>query len=590
MVLDKVNNPVDLKKLNNEELIKLCDEIKELLLKKVSLKGGHLGSNLAIVEITTALHYVFNSPIDKFVFDVSHQTYPHKILTGRKEAFIDEAHYSDVTGFSSINEKPYDNFTMGHTSTSISLGLGLAKARDMLGKKYNVVSVIGDGSLSGGEAFEGLNNISKLNSNAIVIVNDNKMSMCENFGSLYDNLKELRDSKGSSSNNIFKALGFDYYYLEDGNDVLKCIELFKRIKDVNHPVLLHISTTKGYGYEPAIKEKYLFHSCGPFDLETGEFKNKGDQETYITIIQDFLIDEVKRNDKVMALSAAAPFFYGLKSKRSALGKNLYDSGISEPTIMTMASALALEGLSPFVSMYSYFVHRTYDQLNQDIALNNAKVNILVHNGTVGNIHNGVGASATHVGVFDIPLISNIPNFVYLSPVYKEELLRILELCANSKFNNPVAIRVPTIDVLSLGIEDKTDYTILNKYKVINKGSKVALIGAGNFFPLMKELKEKLEEIGISATLINPIYLSGIDKELLDELKLDHELVITAEDGIIEGGFGAKISQYYSKDDIKVINYGLKKQFYDYPIFKDVVKENHLSIELMIDDIKKILKV
>ena len=583
MVLDKVNNPQDLKKLTNNELVELCEDIRGAILNRLSKIGGHIGPNLGVVEITTAFHYVFNSPKDKIVFDVSHQCYTHKILTGRKYGFTDDDKFKDITGFTSRMESPHDIFTIGHTSTAVALATGLAKGRDLVNSKENIVALVGDGSLSGGECFEGLDNAATLNSNIIIVLNDNDMSIYENHGGIYAHLKELRDTNGTSVNNIFKAMGFDYYYLDDGNDVLKCIELFKKVKDVNHPVLLHIHTIKGKGFKPAEINKANYHSGGPFDLKTGEYYNHSFRDAYIPISSEIIRKAAKEDKRVIAVSAAAPFFYGLDKEREELKGQIMDVGICEQAEIAISSGIAKNGGIPIVSVYSSFIQRTYDQLNQDLSLNDNPVTILVYNATIGNLNQKRVGSVTHLGIYDIPLISNIPNIVYMSPVFKEEYERMLEYALKEN-KHPLAIRVP-LDVISCGVKDETDYSIINKFKVESVGCEVALIGAGNFYHLSKSVKDELEKLGINPTLINPIFMSGLDTKLLDSLKENHKLVVTFEDGSLSGGFGEKISAYYSNSNIKVLNYGIKKEFLDFYDMDKLKNECHLKVDLILDDIK-----
>ena len=587
MILDKVNNPQDLKKLNDSELVELCSDIRGAILNRLSKIGGHIGPNLGVVEITTAFHYVFNSPIDKIVFDVSHQCYTHKILTGRKEGFTNDEKFDDVTGFTSRRESPHDIFTVGHTSTAVALAVGLAKGRDLLNKKENIVALVGDGSMSGGECFEGIDNAATLNSNIIIVLNDNDMSIYENHGGLYKHLKELRDSNGKSNNNMFKAMGFDYYYLDDGNDVLKCIDLFKKVKDVNHPVLLHIHTVKGKGFKPAEIDRANYHSGGPFDINTGEYYNNNYRDAYIPISSRIIRDIAKDKKEVIALSAAAPFFFGKDDERKELDNQIMDVGICEQAEIAIASGIAKNGGIPVLSVYSSFIQRSYDQLNQDLCLNDNPVTILVYNGTIGKLSQNRTGSVTHLGIYDIPILSNIPNLVYLSPVFKEEYERMLEYALKEN-KHPLAIRVP-LEIVESGNKDNTDYSITNKYKVTNKGSEVALIGAGNFYHLAIDVKDELSKYGINATLINPIFMSGVDEELLDELNKNHKVVATFEDGSLSGGFGEKVSSFYSTSTMKVLNYGIKKEFVDFKDMNSLIREEHLDKQLAAQDIINLLK-
>ncbi len=569
--LDKINFPQDLKKLSNKQMESLAQDIREGILNRVNKVGGHLGPDLGIVEATIAMHYVFNSPQDKFVFDVSHQTYPHKMLTGRKEAFTDPINHPEISGYSNPKESKHDHFILGHTSTSISLATGMAKARDIKGDKYNVIALIGDGSLSGGEAYEGLNNAAVLNSNFIIIVNDNEMSIAENQGGLYKNLRELRATKGQAQNNIFKALGYDYYYVEEGNNINELIKAFQKVKNTNKPTVVHIHTLKGKGYKPAEENKEMYHWQLAGFMDKKKTENK---ETYNSITTDYIL----KNKSVIAINPATPGSFNFTPEfRAKLGDRYVDVGIAEQHSVAYASGIATNGGKPILCVASSFIQRAYDQLSQDLALNNSPATILVYRAGITD------TDMTHLGIFDIPLISNIPNIVYLSPTNKEEYLAMLDWSVNQT-KYPVAIRVPTGDLVSTGVKDKTDYSILNKFKVIEKGDKVAIIAAGNFFSLGKEVKEELKKQGINATLINPCYLTGVDKKLLNELKQNHKLIITLEDGCLDGGFGEKISRFYSNSDMKVLNFGAKKEFTDRVPLKELYQRYHLTKELITQDI------
>lgn len=582
-VFQKVNSPQDVKKLTIPEMNTLSGDIRNAIINKVNLVGGHLGPDLGIVETTIALHYVFNSPKDKIVYDVSHQIYPHKILTGRKDAFVNPLAHPEITGYSSPKESVHDNFILGHTSTSLSLSTGLAKARDIKGEKYNVIALIGDGSLSGGEALEGLSNAAVLNSNMIIIVNDNNMAIAPVEGGIYNSLARLRESNGQANDNIFKSMGFDYYYLEDGNNVEKLIAMFKQVKDTNRPTVVHIHTQKGLGYEPAEKDKETYHWQMPgFVDRSGKAQQK--VENYNTITSDYIVAKYKKDKTVVAVSPATPAATGLtKEVRDKLGKNYVDVGIAEQDAVGFVSGLAANGAKPILEVMSSFIQRSYDQLSQDLAINNSPATILVFRGSISD------ADVTHLQMFDIPLISNIPNIVYLAPTNKEEYLRMLDWSVDQK-EHPVAIRVPAGNVISTGVADKTNYSNLNKFKIANNGEQVAIIGVGNFYQLGKEVQERLKkELNINATLINPVYVSGIDEKALNDLKQNHKLVITLEDGCLDGGYGEKISRFYSNSDMKVLNYGAKKEFTDRVPLNELYKRYRLTPDLILEDIKTNLK-
>ncbi len=583
-VLDKVNTPDDVKKLTTAQMKDLSQDIRYAIMKRANTIGGHLGPDLGIVEATIAMHYVFNSPEDKIVFDVSHQCYPHKMLTGRKYGFLNPEKYSAVSGYTNPEESSHDFFNVGHTSTGVSLATGLAKARDLKGEKYNVIALVGDGSLSGGEAYEGLNNAAVLGSNFIVVVNDNEMAIAENHGGLYKNLALLRKTNGKAQNNIFTAMGFDYYYVQDGNDVDSLIKTFKKVKNTTRPTVVHIHTLKGKGLEQAVKNKEIYHYIAAGALDKQKAKKENQKETYNSITSEYLLKKQKQNPLVFAISPATPAATGLtKEIRQKMGQNYTDTGIAEEHAVAFASGAAKNGAKPVLEVMSSFIQRTYDQLSQDLALNNSPATILVFGGGIS------GADMTHLGIFDIPLISNIPNIVYLSPSTKEEYIAMLDWSL-SQNSHPVAIRVPSGDVVSTGHADKTDYSKLNKYKIEEKGKDVAIIAAGNFMPLGRQVKQELfKTLKINATLINPKFLSGVDTELLQSLEKDHKVVITLESGLLDGGFGEKISRFYSDKNMKVLNYGAAKEFTDREPVEKLYEKFRLTPQLITEDISNILK-
>lgn len=580
MYLEKINSPADIKSYSVDELKKLAQEIRDALLKKLSIHGGHCGPNFGMVEATIALHYVFNSPVDKFVFDVSHQTYPHKMLTGRAYGFLDENRYDDITGYSSPEESKHDFFTVGHTSTSVSLACGLAKARDLKGEKSNVVAIIGDGSLSGGEALEGLDVAAELDGNLIIVVNDNDMSIAENHGGMYKNLKLLRDTQGKAECNIFKSMGLDYVFVKDGNDVESLISAFESVKDSQSPVVVHIVTQKGKGFALAEKNKENWHWCMPFDIETGKPKFNFDGEDYSSITGKLLLERIKKDKDVIAITSATPAVFGFDEEtRKLAGKQFVDVGIAEETAVALASGIAAGGGKPVYPVYSTFIQRTYDQLSQDLCINNNAATIVVFAASVFGMND-----VTHLGIYDIAMMSNIPNLVYLAPTTKEEYLAMLDWSIEQN-EHPVAIRVPCCELITNGEKITKDYSILNKYEVKQKGSELAIIGLGTFYPLAVEAaKLYKEKTGVKATVINPYYITGVDEELLTSLKSDHKTVVTIEDGILDGGFGEKIARFYGDSDVKVLNFGLKKEFLDRYNPDDILKENHLTKELIIDDV------
>ena len=578
MYIEKINGPEDVKKLNIEEMTALAEEMRHALLKRASIHGGHFGPNFGMVEAIIALHYVFESPKDKMVFDVSHQTYPHKMLTGRKDAYLYEEHYDDVTGYSCPQESEHDHFTIGHTSTSVSLACGLAKARDLRGESANVIAIIGDGSLSGGEALEGMDFAAELDSNMIIVVNDNGMSIAENHGGLYSNLKLLRETNGQAECNLFKAMGLDYVYVDHGNDLRELIGAFKQVKDSKKPVVVHINTLKGKGYKPAEEHKEEWHWHLPFDIETGK-SHFPEVEDYSSVTCEYLIEKMKKDPTVVAITSGTPTILGFtQEKRKQAGRQFVDVGIAEETAVALASGIAKGGGKPVYGVYSSFIQRTYDQISQDLCIDGNPATIVVYTGSVFGM-----TDVTHLGLQDIPMLSNIPGLVYLAPATKEEYLSMLDWSVEQK-EMPVAIKLPGGDMISDGREVTKDWSQLNTYEVTEKGSKIALIGLGTFYSLALQTAEMLEKKGIHATVINPYYITGLDKGLLEKLKADHDTVVTLEDGILNGGFGEKIARFYGSSDMKVYNYGLKKEFLDRYDVNEVLKENHLTAEQIVNDV------
>ncbi|HFX3741708.1 TPA: 1-deoxy-D-xylulose-5-phosphate synthase [Enterococcus faecium] len=580
-VLDAINSPADVKKLSVEEMKQLAEEMRQKILQKDSDVGGHVGPNLGVVELTIAFHYVFDSPKDKIVWDVSHQSYGHKLLTGRKNGF-EKGHYREVSGYSNQHESKHDYFTVGHTSTSISLATGLAKARDLKKESGNVVAFIGDGSLSGGLAFEGLNNGGVLQSNLIVLVNDNEMSIDENHGSLYKNLAELRQTNGKSSNNLFKAMGFDYRYVDNGNDLETVIRLFEEVKDIDYPIVLHVHTEKGRGYQPAIDNKMKYHWHVPFDLSTGEAKQVTSGETFNMIIMDYLDKKMQTSTApIAAVNAAIPGAFGLKTFQEKHPDHYFDVGIAEQHSITFASALASQGVRPVVFQSSTFLQRAYDQLSHDLAINENPVIILVGGGTIS------ASDRTHQGTFDIPYLSSIPNIKYLAPATKEDMISMLDW-AFEQTAQPVAIRIPTHGV-EHGTAIANDYSI-PAYQTVNNGGKVAILALGGFLELGKETVKAFRKKGIEATLINPGTITENDVETLDKLKETHELVITLEDGSLSGGFGENISRYYGDSSMNVLNFGAEKEFTDSVPVGQLYERYHLTPKQIVEDSLRVLNI
>lgn len=583
MYLEKINSPEDVKKLNIEELKELAEEIRKALMNRLTKIGGHFGPNFGMVETIIAMHYVFESPKDKFVFDVSHQTYSHKMLTGRKEGYLYEEHFREVSGYTNPQESEHDFFNIGHTSTSISLASGLAKARDLKGNTENIIAVIGDGSLSGGEAFEGLDYVgSELNSNFIVVINDNQQSIAENHGGIYKNLEELRNTNGMAENNLFKAFGLDYIYQNEGNNIEKMIETFEKVKDIDHPIAVHINTQKGKGYRLAEENKENWHWCMPFDEETGKVTiNFGDEEDYATLTADYLLEKMKKDETVVAVTPAMPTTIGFDiERRKQAGKQFVDVGIAEEQAVALISGIAKNGGKPILGTNSTFIQRTYDQISQDLCINNNPATIVLNYTSVAGLND-----VTHLGIFTISAFAHIPNLVMLAPTNKDEYMSMLDWSIEQK-EYPVMILMPGNGVINDGrIADK-DYSNINKYKIEEQGDKVAILALGDFYQIGEKVsREVKDKLGFTPTLINPRYVTGLDNELLEDLKKNHKLIITLEDGILDGGFGASIASYYGTTDMKVKNYGLKKEFIDRYDINEVLEANRLTPKQIVEDIK-----
>ena len=581
MYIEKIHSPADLRKLEVSELKIVADEVRDAVLNRVSRHGGHVGPNLGFTEATVALHYVFDTPTDKLVFDVSHQTYPHKILTGRAHGFLDDADTRAISGYSSPIESPeYDYFEIGHTSTAISLATGLQKGRDVLGGTENIVAIVGDGSLSGGEAFEGLNTAAALGTNIIIVVNDNEMSIAENHGGLYANLRLLRETYGQAELNFFKTFGFDYYYLENGHNLASLVDIFRRVKDTPRPTVVHIHTEKGHGYAPAVEKQEAWHYRSPFDRETGKSTGPRDKSEYMpSLLGDFLREEMKRDPKLVVVASAVPMGLGFTAdRRREAGAQYIDVGIAEEEAVALASGMAKRGARPVYFTYATFLQRTYDQIAQDLCVNGNPAVINVLGASIFGMND-----FTHICFFDIAMLSHIPNLVYLAPTTYEELVA-MQTWAIRQDKHSVAIRVPEGEVYHTSEPVDTDYSALNTFRVGHRGSRVALIAAGNFYQKGDRVRQLLLEQGIDATLINPRYLTGVDEALLDELKKDHAVVATLEDGTLDGGFGERIARHYGPSAMRVLNFGVKKQLYDRYDVDELLRENHLTDEQIAEDV------
>ncbi|WP_346695624.1 1-deoxy-D-xylulose-5-phosphate synthase [Thermophilibacter mediterraneus] len=557
MYLERIGSPEDVRALPASALPALCEEIRRAVITSSAAIGGHMGSNLAVVELTVALHRVFETPRDKIVFDVSHQTYPHKMLTGRARAFLDEGHYGDVSGFSNPAESEHDLFAMGHTSTSVSLACGLAAARDLAGEKYDVLAVIGDGSLSGGLAFEGLDNAAALGSGIIVVVNDNEWSIAPNHGGIYRNLAELRATRGAAADNVFRSLGFEYRYLEDGHDVAALEAALSELKGTDRPVVLHVHTQKGRGYAPAVADPESWHHAVPFDVATGAPAVPGASVDYAKITGEYLIERMGSDEGLVAVSAATPYIMGFTPEmRERAGRRFIDVGIAEEHAVTLVTGLARGGARPVLGVYATFLQRGYDELWHDLCLNAAPAVVLVFGASAFGT-----TDATHLGFFDIPMLGAMPGLPYLAPTCREEYLDMLSW-ALDRTEGPVAIRVPVASVESRPDFERPAGGYARGWEVLRRGSGVALLALGDLLPLGERVADELAAHGVSATLVNPRLATSVDDALLGRLSAGHRVVVTLEDGILEGGFGERVARALACDDVRVRCYGLPRAFQD----------------------------
>lgn len=579
MYLEHIMSPDDVRALPASALPTLCQEIRDAVITSSAAVGGHLGSNLAVVELTVALHRVFRTPHDKLVFDVSHQTYPHKMLTGRAQAFLEPEHFEDVSGFSSPRESEHDLFSMGHTSTSVSLACGLAKARDLAGEKYDVVAVIGDGSLSGGLAFEGLDNAAELGSGLIIVVNDNEWSIAPNHGGIYRNLAELRASGGAAERNVFTALGLDYRYLEDGHDVAALEAALSELRGCDHPVVLHVHTEKGRGYAPAAADPESWHHAAPFDVATGTPAPARAGQTYAQLTGALLAERMAADPSLVAVSAATPYIMGFTPElRARAGKQFVDVGIAEGHAVTYVTGLARGGAHPVLGVYATFLQRAYDELWHDLCLNAAPAVLLVYGASAfGN------TDATHLGFFDIPMLGALPGLPYLAPTCREEYLSMLQWALSYR-EGPVAIRVPAAGVTSrTGLAPAGSY--LDGWEVAREGSEVAVLALGDAFPLGERVVDELAARGVDATLVNPRRATDVDRDLLEGLSEDHRVVVTLEDGVLEGGFGERCARVLAaRQDVRTLCYGLPRAFPDRYDPAELLASCRMTPEAVCDDV------
>lgn len=537
--LPDINSPQDLKALRPPQLVELCQEIRQDLIERVTRTGGHIGSNLGLVEATVALHYVFDSPTDRFVFDVSHQSYVHKMLTGRYHAFMQ----GTCSGYTNPQESDHDSFMVGHTSTAVSLAVGLAKGRQVMGGTERIVAVLGDGSLSGGEAYEGLSNAATIAGNLIILFNDNEMSIAENHGGIYRGLAALRRTGGQSEPNLFHALGLDYMYVEEGNDVMALIRALQSVRDIDHPIVVHIHTHKGLGLEWADSEQERSHWIPPAGTQPPA------EPTVTEQVAAQLLRRVQNGENLVVLNAANPGAVGFPpAKRQAMGDRFVDVGICEEHAVAMASGIAKRGAKAVWLVLSSFVQRTYDQLLQDLALNGTHAVVVVLGGGMTK------SDPTHAGLYDISMIGNIPGLTCLAPCSQEAVQSALNW-ALDEATGPVVIRaeadLPHRKTEAIG------------WQALRRGGKVALLGLGGMTTVAKSASDALMKADIISTVVACDCYSGVDESMLDEL-LDEgvTLFVTLENGILAGGFGEKVAAYLADKDCKVLLRGAPKAFVD----------------------------
>ncbi|WP_455237437.1 1-deoxy-D-xylulose-5-phosphate synthase [Veillonella sp.] len=582
MELTNIQIPSDLRDCSIAELEVIAQHIRNLIIHRTSHIGGHIGSSLGATDIIVALHHVFGTDNAQFVFDISHQSYAHKILTGRHQGFIDENQFHTVSGYSNPDESTHDPFHLGHSSTSLSLACGLMIGRDLQHGTHPIIAMIGDGALSGGEAYEALNHLATMSSQCLIIINDNDQSIAENHGGLYKHLQQLRETNGESSNNIFKALGFSYRYVDDGNSLEPLIHALKNCKDETTPTVLHIHTTKGYGYDKAISNPEGFHNPSGFDIDTGETKKRY-TNSYESIVAKQLIETLDQNKAACIVTAATPGGFCLtKDIREKLGAQYIDVGIAEEHATTLLAGIAHNGGTPILPIYSTFLQRAYDQIINDLCINNSNALILVYRASIyGN------KDMTHLGFNDITMLGNMPNLMYLAPTTVEELESSIRY-GLEHHNHPIAIRIPVGTPINDTAQSNTIDKPVTSYDITQSGNTIAIIGVGNFYHKAVELSYAIREAThMSPTIVKPLCISSLDTHTLNELTKDHHIVITLEDGELEGGYGQKIASYYGKTSMKVLNYGISKQFYDRYKPEDVLQQNHLDFEHILDDIRNV---
>lgn len=632
-ILSSIHTPADVHALSAQQLRDLCLEIRATLLDYGKQHGGHIGSNLGVVELTVALHRVFDSPRDRFIFDVSHQSYVHKMLTGRAEAYLDQSRFDEVTGFTNPLESEHDSFVLGHTGTSISLACGLAKTRDMqrgaAGESTigNVIAIIGDGSLSSAIAFEGLNNAAEQGGNLIIIVNDNEMSIAEDFGGMYGQLAKLRTSNGMAELNLFKAFGLDYRYVEQGNDVDALVEVLNEVKDIDHPIVVHIHTTKGLGFNDETEADNGSDGCNQTnpqphagqceanhwqDPEASLGKPLDARKYYGEMAMASLERRFDNEPGLVVISPATPGSNGItRDFRERAGAHYVDTGITEEHAAAFAAGIARAGGRPVLATSATFFQRTFDQLQQELALNHVPATLLIFGAGIS------GADNTHSGTFDMTMFANVPDVTCLAPSSGEQMLDMLAWATGPSEHGVVAIRMPGEQILAL--ERAADMTFdplqraeehdpavniagacpFVRYQIVQPGRDVAILGLGNTMPLAAEITSALaendeEHAAITATLVDALQYSTMDAELLAMLADGHRLVVTLEDGQLEGGWGEKVTAFYANSSntkashVRVLNFGAAKEFTDRVPLGELNERYGLTSETIVSRIRGIL--
>lgn len=614
-ILDGISSPKDIKGLKINELYQLCEEIREFLIESLSNTGGHLASNLGVVELTIALHKVFNMPEDKIIWDVGHQAYIHKILTGRKEKFSTLRKYNGLSGFPKPKESPYDIFAAGHSSTSISAALGIARARDLKKEKFNVIAVIGDGALTGGMALEALNDAGISNSNIIVVLNDNEMSISPNVGGLSSYLSKIRTEPAyinirndienivkkipSIGNNLYKSaerlkesiktlvihgmlfeqLGFTYLGPIDGHNIEKIIEVLQRTRNIKGPILIHVVTKKGKGYSFAEKNPDVYHGVGPFEIETGRRKTSA-SINYSSVFGEEIVNEALINDKIVAITAAMPTGTGLQRFSEQFPERFFDVGIAEQHAVTLAAGIASSGLKPVVAIYSTFLQRAYDQIVHDVCMQNLPVMFAIDRaGIVGE------DGETHQGVFDISFLRAIPNLTILSPKDINEFKMMLKWCF--KFNSPVAVRYPRGGDSAVKF-NKYDEINNGKWELLKEGSNIAILAVGKMVQTAYAASERLNANNINATVVNCRFIKPLDKIMMNRIFNNHDIIFTLEDNYVSGGFGSGVLEYASEERYRgrIVPMGYPNEFIQHGSIGILYKKYGLDIDGVYDTILK----